>query len=592
MKLRRRENFHGSPAVLLGLFFSYILLVSLVLVFSSQVLRDFSLNRNVALFVIAGLTVLFSSLLLCLIGFQGFQLFRAGSSEKPGVRFKLRLVLFFLVIIALSSTPQAFLSISFINSSLRSVFNSRIGDALRGGLAVAMEYYNDRVEDLDALSENAFFISLLADADRSAETAWQQYRLILPELSCFQVFSATGDPVYEAGESEAFIGAGPALSAQEGLLPREILSHGVNVLRLKKRFENRRGLFFAVLSVALPETFDRYAEELTATLEAYRQFEQYRPSFLLVIIIMYGFFSFPLMLLAVLASFRLSDEIVRPIVNLEEATRKVAEGDFSFRILSRSGNELSLLAASFNSMVMELEKSRLTRMQTEKVVAWQEIAQRLAHEIKNPLTPIKLSAQRIRKRYRENPKDFEKVLDSAVESIIREVDTLDGLLTEFRNFSRLPAPRPEPVNLKNLILEAAGTYQHRSEKILIRCDEVPQDILLSLDPGQIKQVFANLITNAIDAMPQGGDIIFRADLVKKGNTRYCRIQVEDTGAGIQPEDFSQVFNPYYTTKSYGTGLGLPVVERIIFDHKGQVWFESHPGVGTTFFIDLPAEQQV
>jgi signal transduction histidine kinase len=92
-------------------------------------------------------------------------------------------------------------------------------------------------------------------------------------------------------------------------------------------------------------------------------------------------------------------------------------------------------------------------------------------------------------------------------------------------------------------------------------------------------------------MPRGGDIIFRADIIRKGNTRYCRIQVEDTGEGIAAENIAQVFNPYFTTKSFGTGLGLAVVERIVFDHKGQVWFESHPGVGTTFFIDLPAEKQ-
>jgi nitrogen fixation/metabolism regulation signal transduction histidine kinase len=240
-------------------------------------------------------------------------------------------------------------------------------------------------------------------------------------------------------------------------------------------------------------------------------------------------------------------------------------------------------------MVAELEKSRLKIMQTEKVAAWQEIAQRLAHEIKNPLTPIKLSAQRLLKRFKENPDDFERVLDSAVGSIIREVDNLDNLLTEFRNFSRLPAPQRGPVLLKNLIREVVSTYRYTTDKIAINWEEVPEDISLSLDRGQIKQVFANLIRNAIDAMPKGGELIFRADLVKKGNTKYCRIQIEDTGEGIRKEDFNQVFNPYYTTKSHGTGLGLSIVERIIFDHKGQIWFESEPGIGTTFFIDLPTE---
>jgi nitrogen fixation/metabolism regulation signal transduction histidine kinase len=334
-----------------------------------------------------------------------------------------------------------------------------------------------------------------------------------------------------------------------------------------------------------------YAEDMRVTIEIFRHFEQYHSVFLLVISVFYAFFSFPLMLLAILACFRLSDEIIRPLVNLEKATRKVAEGDFAFRILPRSYEALPIMSESFNRMVMELEKNRLQSKQTEKVAAWQEIAQRLAHEIKNPLTPIKLSAQRVLKRYSEKAEDFEKVLNSAVQAIIHEVDGLDALLTEFRNFSRMPAPRPEPVNLKNLVLEAAAMYRYGTEGVFISYDEVPGDISLNLDPGQIKQVFTNLITNAIEAMPRGGNIIFRADLVKKGNTRYCRIQVGDTGGGITPEDSSRVFTPYYTTKPSGTGLGLSVVERIIFEHGGQVWFESDPGAGTTFFIDLPTETE-
>ncbi|MDR1316860.1 MAG: HAMP domain-containing protein [Spirochaetales bacterium] len=591
MKMRWKHGQSGSPVVLLGLFFFYVLFVSLVLFFSNQVLQDFALNRNITLFVIGGLTILFSSLLLFTIGFQGFQLFRAGSAEKPGMRFKLRLVFFFLVIIVFAAVPQAVLSVNFINSALRSVFNSRVDSALRDGLSVAMQYYNEKAEFMEQISSNSFFSNLLQDSDRNGEAAWENLKQVLPYLASFQVFSQTGDEVYETGDRDFFAASEDVLAAAGGLLPREILKQNINVLRSKKEFENRRGRFFVVLSARLPETFDQYAENLTSTLETYRQFEQYRPAFLFVISTLYGLFSFPLMLLAILASFRLSDEIVRPLVNLEDATRKVAEGDFSFRILSRSRDELSLLADSFNRMVMELEKSRLKSMQTEKVAAWQEIAQRLAHEIKNPLTPIKLSAQRILKRYGEKTEDFGEVLYAAAGAIIREVDGLDALLTEFRNFSRLPAPQPQPVKLKDLILEATAAYRYRAENISIHCDEVSPAITLSLDPGQIRQVFANLVTNGIDAMPRGGDIIFRADIIKKGNTRYCRIQVEDTGEGIAAENVAQVFNPYFTTKSFGTGLGLSVVERIIFDHKGQIWFESHPGVGTTFFIDLPAEKQ-
>ncbi len=113
--------------------------------------------------------------------------------------------------------------------------------------------------------------------------------------------------------------------------------------------------------------------------------------------------------------------------------------------------------------------------------------------------------------------------------------------------------------------------------------------MLWADKSQIKQVFINLFKNAFEAITGEGRVTVRADLVRKGNTQYCRIQVQDTGRGIDAEYHNQVFNPYFTTKETGTGLGLPIVERIIFDHKGQIWFETSPGVGTTFFIDLPME---
>jgi nitrogen fixation/metabolism regulation signal transduction histidine kinase len=238
-------------------------------------------------------------------------------------------------------------------------------------------------------------------------------------------------------------------------------------------------------------------------------------------------------------------------------------------------------------MVSELEKSRTKLIQTEKVAAWQEIAQRLAHEIRNPLTPIKLTAERLLKKYHTDQENFHRIFPKSITSIISEVDGLNGLLMEFRNFSRLPAPKKTAVHLKSLISEAAGLYTGSNPKLSISFSEVDDSIYLPLDYGQIKQVFSNLFKNAVEAMEDSGSIFIRTGLVKKQNTIYCRIQVQDTGPGIPPEQHSQVFNPYFTTKPHGTGLGLAIIERIIFDHMGQIWFETETGEGTTFFLDLP-----
>lgn len=276
--------------------------------------------------------------------------------------------------------------------------------------------------------------------------------------------------------------------------------------------------------------------------------------------------------------------------SLKEGMQKLAEGDLSHRIPSPRGGKMAELSDSFNHMAQELEHNWIRIVQTEKVRAWQEMAQRLAHEINNPLTPIKLSAQRLAKRYQEDAPDFSRILDSSVESIVREVDKLERLLREFDDFSRRRELRKEGVQLRSLINEVTALYEELPrDSIQIEIDQIPEDLFLSLDPRQIRRVFFNLISNAVEAMPQGGTLSFCADLVKRGNTHYCEIQVKDTGEGIDRRRFSQVFNPYYTTKSEGAGLGLSVAKRIIFDHQGQIWFESEPGVGTTFFIYLPVE---
>jgi len=290
-------------------------------------------------------------------------------------------------------------------------------------------------------------------------------------------------------------------------------------------------------------------------------------------------------LLSILVSFLLSEEVVQPIVSLEDATRRVAEGDFSTRILTRPNDELAALAGSFNRMVSELSRSRSKLMQAEKIAAWQEIAQRLAHEIKNPLTPIKLSAQRVLKKYTGESAEFRGILEASVSAIIREVDNLNAMLAHFRDFARLPVPRPETFGLREVVEEAAAIYNTAS--VSIDTARVGADSVLTADRGQIKQLFANLFQNAIQAMPDGGRIGVASALVSKEGRRMCRVQVRDTGRGIDEKIRDMIFRPYFTTKKEGGGLGLTIVERIVFDHAGSIRFETQPGVGTTFIIDLP-----
>jgi two-component system nitrogen regulation sensor histidine kinase NtrY len=584
--------FHSSTTSvgLLVLVLIFVLLIALIVVFSHQILINLAgvdVQANIVAYVVA---IAFPLILLGLIVFQIVRLIRERATHKSGSRLKTRLLMFFVLIALLSSIPQALLSVSFVNSAINFWLEARIGEALRGGLSISLEYYRSTVEDLRAFNQSSLMSFILEDLNRNPERLWKNVRTVNSDVQFIQIFDADGSEVLFRGEPQGRLRSLGTFDERTGDLPKED-REDASILRNATVYELDGRQHTVVVGRLMPEGFDSKASSLTESLEIFSQLNRYKRLFRLVLIFFYFFFSFPIFLLSILVSFLLTEEIIRPIVNLEEATRRVADGDFSFRILSRSADELSHLVGSFNRMVSELSHSREKLKQSEKISAWQEIAQRLAHEIKNPLTPIKLSAQRILKKYSAGSEagsgEFQKVLQASVSSIVREVDNLNDLLVEFREFARLPMPRLQSVHLRELVEEVAQMYRNLSTEVIIASSHISEDSVIRADPGQIKQVLANLIRNAVQAMPKGGEVSVRSAVVNKENRRFCRIWIKDSGSGIPEEIRSRVFEPYFTSKAEGAGLGLAIVERIVFDHDGNIWFETQEGVGTTFIIDLP-----
>ena len=350
-----------------------------------------TLQANIVAYVVA---IAFPLILLGLIVYQIVRLIRERATRRPGSLLKTRLIMFFIVIALLSSIPQALLSVNFVNSAINFWLEAHLGEALRGGLSISLEYYRGTVESLRGFNQSPLLAFVLEDLNRNPERLWKNVRTVNREVQFIQVFSADGSEVLFRGEPRGRLRSLGVFDEQTGDLPKED-REDASILRNAAEVELEGTRYTVVVGRLMPEDFDSKARRLTESLEVFSQLNRYKRLFRLVLIFFYFFFSFPIFLLSILVSFLLTEEIIRPIVNLEEATRRVAEGDFSFRILSRSADELSHLVGSFNSMVSELSHSREKLRQSEKISAWQEIAQRLAHEIKNPLTPIKLSAQRI-----------------------------------------------------------------------------------------------------------------------------------------------------------------------------------------------------
>ncbi|MDH4244198.1 MAG: ATP-binding protein [Nitrospira sp.] len=224
-------------------------------------------------------------------------------------------------------------------------------------------------------------------------------------------------------------------------------------------------------------------------------------------------------------------------------------------------------------------------IKAQKVAAWQEVARRVAHEIKNPLTPIQLSAQRLRKKFFEKSPDLERVFDDATNVIINEVGSLKEMLDEFSKFARLPAPQMTRQSLHEVVREVATLYRE-AQKDLDLILELDEDLPpLNFDREQLRRVFVNLFDNAVQAMNQKG----RLWVGTKYDTKRRRavVTVADEGPGIAPEDQDRLFVPYFTRKKTGTGLGLAIVRRIITDHEGQIQAGNNQPRGAVFTFDLP-----
>jgi len=226
-------------------------------------------------------------------------------------------------------------------------------------------------------------------------------------------------------------------------------------------------------------------------------------------------------------------------------------------------------------------------LKTQRMHAWKEVAKRIAHEIKNPLTPIKLSAQRLRKKYMDDFPGDARVFDDCTTTIINQVDELKTLVNEFSSFARMPASNPSPNDLNEIVRETVALFKsgHRGVSFEPVTDSTLPD--LDIDRDQIKRVLINLIDNAVSAVNGSGVVRVETEYISE--LQLVRIEVSDNGPGIPPEARQKLFEPYFSTKRSGTGLGLAIVSNIVADHNGYIRVKDNVPTGTRFVIELPVK---
>ncbi|MEK7866199.1 MAG: ATP-binding protein, partial [Planctomycetota bacterium] len=306
-----------------------------------------------------------------------------------------------------------------------------------------------------------------------------------------------------------------------------------------------------------------------------------------------------------LGSAAISRRIAAPVESMTLATRRAAAGDLSGRVTSGGTGELAELVESFNKMLEDLQHGREALAKAEREAAWRGMARQIAHEIKNPLTPLKLSAQHLARAYADGAPGFAKLLEECVEMIVQQVDLLGRIASDFSYFAKLPDRRPQETDLNELargcVQLFSSTIEGRIETRLSLSEGLPP---LWLDSDEWRRVLTNLIKNAIEAMEGGGILSVetergetvvpgrgtgrRGGRIEQAAARpWVELRIRDTGPGLPEEVREKIFQPYITTKPNGTGLGLAIVKKSVDDAGGTITLESAPGRGTTVRVRIP-----
>jgi two-component system nitrogen regulation sensor histidine kinase NtrY len=721
-------------AVIIVLAVILILLLTRAEVHLTQLSADAPMGSNIAIFGVINIVVMLVILLVYLVCRNVVKLFVESRTNPFATRLRTKLVLSF---VGLSLVPTMLLFLAaagFINNTIHNWFNTQVETSLSESLEVAQTYYKN------SASNSLYYGRQISSFIKSQKLLNEANLPMLKELirQKQKEYNLGVVEVYSAQHEELVRSSNPDVPQSEFTNPasedikRGLVGEELTRVNQAGKADLIRGIVpvystwnqvdvvgVVVVNYYVPYSLVNKMKEISDSYHEFRQLKIMRNP------IRTGYIATLFLITAVIVFFSywmgvyLANSMTKPVQELVDATRAVADGNLDIRIESYSADEIGMLIQSFNRMTFDLhskqqalnasnqELSRINQeieqrrqymeivlrnvaagvisvdkdgvvttinksaehllkinpgkllgrnfrdvlrekhleivkevvrdlmlsrqdtvsrqifldiqgarlalhlhltmlrdeqgevlgtvlvlddmtqmMKAQRMAAWREVARRIAHEIKNPLTPIQLSAQRLRKRYLSRFSGDEAVFDECTEMIIKSVDELKNLVNEFSNFARMPAIQPEPNDLNALIRETLTLYQeaHRGVAFLFQPDEhLPQ---IKIDRDQIKRVIINLLENAVAAMEEQGEVTISSRY--DAELKMASFAVADNGPGITPEDKPRLFEPYFSTKKAGTGLGLAIVSSVVTDHSGFVRIKDNQPRGACFIVELPA----
>jgi two-component system nitrogen regulation sensor histidine kinase NtrY len=289
--------------------------------------------------------------------------------------------------------------------------------------------------------------------------------------------------------------------------------------------------------------------------------------------------------LSIIVAIFISNYLTRPLKLIQEKLGKIKLGKMNEPIEWKQNDEIGSLVNEYNRMILELQNSAQLLARSERESAWREMAKQVAHEIKNPLTPMKLSIQHMERLINDGSPNLEEKIKRLAKTLIEQIETLSSIATEFSNFAKMPKANNEAIHIKEAVENSIRLFKTSDESEVKFTTDLDNAVLVYADKEQLIRIFNNLIKNAIQAIPEGQKGLIEVGLFR--NKDMVVVSVKDNGTGIDDEVVDKIFVPNFTTKTTGMGLGLAMVKNIVEGCGGRIWFETAKDKGSTFYVALP-----
>jgi two-component system nitrogen regulation sensor histidine kinase NtrY len=583
------NKFKDFKTVILLSVISIALCILTFLAFINPKLLSFS-NVNLQLLLVLDVILLIIFLLIVFI--KSSNLYFLTKNKKVGSQTSLRYISLFTLFTFIPSFLIALFSLFIFNYGLQNFFNTQITKAVKSSYDVARSYseQNKKTVESDVFlmsvglnRASPLYYSLperFKNIARSEKLLRRVDDIFLIDSSSNIIFSDTNSEMNFTKPSEGEINK--ALDGFPVLITNTIENKTSAMIKLTSLIDT-----FLYISRNVDPEIIKYLNETEQAVNFYYTVENKQTGIKITFAIIYILVVGLLLFISIIIAITFADRLTKPIINLITASNKISKGILNSKVPESSADEeFSMLNKNFNNMIQKLKKQQDKLLIAERYSAWESVARKLAHEIKNPLTPIQLSIDRLQEKFYNKINEGQDEFKNYLSTINRQIKDIENLVNEFSSFARMPSPIFKKIEIYTVVKRAVDFYKMSSENEISLSSNNKKN-LINGDDEQLYRVFINLIKNSEDSIDERKEKnkLFKGKIIIeiKADKEYINISLADNGVGIK--DTSKIMTPYFTTKKEGTGLGLPIVSKIINEHKGELTIGNNkPGAKVLILV--------